>query len=44
MQVLKDELRHKILLEAQHLFLQRGYARTSPQMAADKVNISMSNL
>lgn len=44
MQVLKDELRHKILLEAQHLFLQRGYARTSLQMIADKVNISKSNL
>ncbi len=43
-QVLKDELRHKILLEAQHLFLQRGYARTSLQMIADKVNISKSNL
>ena len=44
MQVLKDELRHKILLEAQHLFLQRGYDRTSLQMIADKVNISKSNL
>lgn len=44
MQVLKDELRHKTLLEAQHLFLQRGYARTSLQMIADKVNISKSNL
>ena len=44
MQVLKDELRHKILLEAQHLFLHRGYARTSLQMIADKVNISKSNL
>ena len=44
MQVLNDELRHKILLEAQHLFLQRGYARTSLQMIADKVNISKSNL
>ena len=43
-QVLKDELRHKILLEAQHLFLQRGYDRTSLQMIADKVNISKSNL
>lgn len=43
MQVLKDELRHKILVEAQHLFLQRGYARTSLQMIADKVNISKSN-
>ena len=37
MQVLKDELRHKILLESQHLFLQRGYDRTSLQMIADKV-------
>lgn len=44
MQVLKDELRHKILSEAQHLFLQRGYDRTSLQMIADKVNISKSNL
>ena len=44
MQVLKDDLRHKILLEAQHLFLQRVYARTSLQMIADKVNISKSNL
>nr|WP_297175067.1 TetR/AcrR family transcriptional regulator [uncultured Agathobaculum sp.] len=44
MQVLKDELRHRILSEAQHLFLQRGYARTSLQMIADKVNISKSNL
>ena len=44
MQVLKDELRHKILLESQHLFLQRGYDRTSLQMIADKVNISKSNL
>ncbi len=43
-QVLTDELRHKILLEAQHLFLQRGYDRTSLQMIADKVNISKSNL
>lgn len=43
-QVLKDELKHKILLEAQHLFLQRGYDRTSLQMIADKVNISKSNL
>ena len=39
-QVLKDELRHKILLESEHLFLQRGYDRTSLQMIADKVNIS----
>ena len=44
MQVLKDELRHKILLESQHLFLQKGYDRTSLQMIADKVNISKSNL
>lgn len=43
-QVLKDELRHKILVESQHLFLQRGYDRTSLQMIADKVNISKSNL
>ena len=43
-QVLKDELRHKILLEAQHLFLQRGYDRTSLQMIAEKVNINKSNL
>ena len=42
-QVLKDELRHKILLESQHLFLQKGYDRTSLQMIADKVNISKSN-
>ena len=34
-QVLKDELRHKILLESEHLFLQRGYDRTSLQMMAD---------
>ena len=34
MQVLKDELRHKILLESQHLFLQKGYDRTSLQMIA----------
>ena len=41
----KDELRHKILLESEHLFLQRGYDRTSLQMIADKVNISSkSNL
>ncbi len=44
MQVLKDELKHKILLEAEHLFLQKGYDRTSLQMIADKVNISKSNL
>lgn len=44
MQVLKDELRHKILLESEHLFLQLGYDRTSLQMIADKVNISKSNL
>lgn len=44
MQVLKDELRHKILLESEHLILQRGYDRTSLQMIADKVNISKSNL
>ena len=44
MQVLKDELRHKILLESEYLFLQRGYDRTSLQMIADKVNISKSNL
>lgn len=44
MQVLKDELRHKIMLEAEHLFLQHGYDRTSLQMIADKVNISKSNL
>lgn len=44
MQVLKDELRHRIMVEAQHLFLQRGYDRTSLQMIADKVNISKSNL
>lgn len=44
MQVLKDELHHKILLEAEHLFLQRGYDRTSMQMIADKVNISKSNM
>ena len=43
-QVLKDELRHKILLESEHLFLQRGYDRTSLQMIADKINISKSNL
>ena len=44
MQVLKDELRHRILLESEHLFLQRGYDRTSMQMIADKVNISNGNL
>lgn len=44
MQVLKDELRHKILLESERLFLERGYDRTSLQMIADKVNISKSNL
>lgn len=44
MQVIKDEVRHKILTEAQHLFLQRGYDRTSLQMIAEKVNISKSNL
>ena len=44
MQVLKDELRHRILLESEHLFLQRGYDRTSMQMIADKVNISKGNL
>ena len=43
-QVLKDELRHRILSEAQHLFLQKGYDRTSLQTIADKVNISKSNL
>ena len=43
-QVIKDEVRHKILTEAQHLFLQRGYDRTSLQMIAEKVNISKSNL
>lgn len=44
MQVLKDELHHKILLEAEHLFLKKGYDRTSMQMIADKVNISKSNM
>ena len=43
MQVLKDEIRHKILLEAELLFLQKGYDRTTLQMIADKVNISKSN-
>ena len=42
MQVLKDEIRHKILLEAELLFLQKGYDRTTLQMIADKVNISKS--
>ena len=32
MQVLKDEIRHKILLEAELLFLQKGYDRTTLQM------------
>ena len=44
MQTLKDELRHRILVEAEHLFLQFGYDRTSMQTIADKVNISKSNL
>ena len=44
MQVIKDEVRHQILSEAQHLFLQNGYNRTSLQMIADKVHISKSNL
>lgn len=44
-QVLKDELRHKILLESEYLFLQLR-VRPAPhwQMIADKVNISKSNL
>ncbi len=44
MQVLKDELRHRILLESEQLFLQKGYDRTSLKLIADKVNISKSNL
>ena len=40
MQDWKEEARHKILSEAQHLFLERGYDRTSLQMIAEKAGVS----
>ena len=44
MQEWKEEARHKILSEAQHLFLERGYDRTSLQMIAEKAGVSKGSL
>ena len=44
MQDWKEEARHKILSEAQHLFLERGYDRTSLQMIAEKAGVSKGSL
>ena len=40
----QEEARHKILSEAQHLFLERGYDRTSLQMIAEKAGVSKGSL
>ena len=38
-QVLKDELRHKILLESEHLFLQRGYDMLIHDVSLDGLHV-----
>jgi len=44
MQVLKDEIRLKIIKEARRLFLKYGFEKVSMSMLAEKVGISKSNL
>ncbi|MBN1468046.1 MAG: TetR/AcrR family transcriptional regulator [Fusobacteriaceae bacterium] len=44
MQVLKDEIRNKILVVAEDLFFENGFKDTTMRGIADKVQISVSNL
>ncbi len=44
MQVLKDEIRNRIIEEAQNTFLEKGYADTTMRAIANQVGISVSNL
>lgn len=44
MQVLKPEIRKKILNNAEKLFYERGFQETSTRSIANKVDISVSNL
>lgn len=44
MQVLKPEIREKILTVAERLFYEQGFARTTTRDIAQEVNISVSNL
>ncbi len=44
MQVLKDDIREKIIATATRLFYRRGFAETSMRQIADGVKVSVSNL
>ena len=43
-QVLKDEIRKKILDTSEHIFFQSGFKNTTTRRIADEVGISVSNL
>ncbi|GAB6180089.1 TetR/AcrR family transcriptional regulator [Desulfotomaculum defluvii] len=44
MQVLKDEIRNKILITAESMFYQKGFKETTTRNIADEVGIRVSNL
>ncbi|WP_234123626.1 TetR/AcrR family transcriptional regulator [Clostridium hydrogenum] len=44
MQVLKDEIRNKILLVAEDMFYQKGFKETTTRNIANEAGISVSNL
>ena len=44
MQVLKDEIRKKILYTAENMFFERGFQQTTMRNIAELVGISVSNL
>lgn len=44
MQVLKEEIRNRILDSAEQMFYEKGYGQTSMRSIADEVGISVSNL
>lgn len=44
MQVLKDEIRQKIVTEALEVFLEKGYEKTSMRDLAQRVGTSVSNM
>lgn len=44
MQVLKDEIRNKILVVAENMFYKKGFKDTTTRSIANEVGISVSNL
>jgi AcrR family transcriptional regulator len=44
MQILKDEIRNKILVVAENMFYQKGFKETTTRSIANEVGISVSNL